>query len=290
MDGKQLELLAPAGNRSSFEAAINNGADAIYLGIDKFSARRQAENFPIGELADVVREAHLRDVRVYVAFNTLISDDELPSAVESLAHISNAGVDSVIVQDWGILRTVKHAFPELGVHTSTQMNTHNVAAVKLLEQMGVNRITLARELSIDEIVGICSSTDVPIETFIHGALCFSYSGQCLFSSMVGNRSGNRGLCPQACRMSYTLVAGGDREEVWPTPGNHLLSTRDLCGMRLIPELARAGVRALKIEGRMKSPEYVATVVRVYRHAIDRYFQDPEYFSVSEDEIDELREA
>ncbi|MBE0448494.1 MAG: DUF3656 domain-containing protein [Actinobacteria bacterium] len=290
MDNKQLELLAPAGSRTSFEAALNNGADAVYLGIGKFSARRQAENFSIDDLENAAREAHLRGVKVYVAFNTIISDDELASAAENLARISEAGVDSVIVQDWGIFEVTKRFFPGLKVHASTQMNAHNVSMVKFLEQMGADRIVLARELSIDKIADICNSTDLQIETFIHGALCFSYSGQCLFSSMVGNRSGNRGLCSQACRMSYGLIAVGREEEVWPAPGRHLLSTRDLCGIRLIPELAKAGVKALKIEGRMKSPEYVATVVRIYRGAIDRYLKDQENFSVSEEEIDELREA
>jgi len=290
MTVNKLELLAPAGNRASFKAALNNGTDAIYLGIDKFSARRQADNFSIDELADAVREAHLRGVKVYVAFNTIISDDELFSAAEDLARIGGAGADAVIVQDWGVFWLVKRFLPELKVHVSTQMNTHNVSMVKFLERAGADRITLARELSIDEIAGICESTDLQIEAFIHGALCFSYSGQCLFSSMVGSRSGNRGMCPQACRMSYNLVAVGSKQEVWPTPGNHILSTRDLCGIRLIPELAEAGVKALKIEGRMKSPEYVATVVRIYRNAIDRYLKNPKNFNVSEEEIDELKEV
>jgi len=286
---KKIELLAPAGNMLSFEAALNAGADAIYLGIDKYSARRGAENFAVGELSNIIRRAHLRGVKVYVAFNTLIADEELQAAVESLALISDAGADAVIVQDWGIFELIKKFIPGLPVHASTQMNTHNPEMVKFLEDKGAKRITLARELSINEVSKICDSTDIEIETFIHGALCFSYSGQCLFSSMVGNRSGNRGLCPQACRLSYDLVVAGKGEEVWPTPGKHLLSTRDLSGIRLIPELANAGVRALKIEGRMKSPEYVATVVRIYRSAIDRYMNNPEGFTVSDEEVDELRE-
>ncbi|MDP2210190.1 MAG: U32 family peptidase [Candidatus Aquicultor sp.] len=290
VSGKKLELLAPAGSRRAFYAALNSGADAIYLGVDKFSARRQAENFSLDELDDVVREAHLKDVKIYVAFNTIIADGELDSAVESLARINNAGVDSVIIQDWGIFKLVKEYFPELKIHASTQMNTHNLAMVKMLDEAGASRITLARELAIDEIKEICGSTDRGIETFIHGALCFSYSGQCLFSSMVGNRSGNRGMCPQACRMSYSLLSAGKKDEVWPTPGDHILSTKDLAGINLIPQLAQSGVSALKIEGRMKSPEYVATVVRVYRHAIDRYLADPDGFEVSETELDELREV
>lgn len=287
---KKLELLAPAGNRTAFDAALNNGADAVYLGVEKFSARRGAANFTIDELQEAVHLAHLRGAKVYVAFNTIISDEELPSAIDGLASIYNAGADAVIIQDWGVFNLVKRLFPDIRVHASTQMNTHNVEMVKFLEEQGVNRITLARELSIDEIAGICASTGVDIETFVHGALCFSYSGQCLFSSMVGNRSGNRGMCPQACRLSYNLSVAGAREEVWPIPGNHILSTRDLSGIRLIPELAQAGVKALKIEGRMKSPEYVATVVRVYRNAIDRYMRDPDNYSVSEDEINELKEV
>ncbi|MHB8841094.1 MAG: DUF3656 domain-containing U32 family peptidase [Candidatus Aquicultor sp.] len=289
LDNK-LELLAPAGNRTAFDAALNSGADAIYLGVEKFSARRQAGNFTIDELRDAVRDAHLRGTKVYVAFNTIISDEELPSAVESLAEINNAGADSVIIQDWGVFKLVKQLLPEMRVHASTQMNTHNVEMVKFLEEQGANRITLARELSIGEIAETCGSTTVEIETFIHGALCFSYSGQCLFSSMVGNRSGNRGMCPQACRLGYSLSVAGSREEVWPTPGKHVLSTKDLSGIKLIPELAKAGVKALKIEGRMKSPEYVATVVRVYRNAIDRYLRDPDSYAVSDEEINELKEV
>ncbi len=287
---KNLELLAPAGNKSAFAAALNAGADAIYLGIDRFNARRGADNFSIDELADAVRRAHIRGAKVYVTFNTLVSDEELPAATESLALINNAGADAVIVQDWGIFDLVKQLIPDLSIHASTQMNTHNIEMVKFLEEKGAKRVTLARELAIEEISKICDSTSLEVETFIHGALCFSYSGQCLFSSMVGNRSGNRGLCPQACRMGYELVIAGKKEEVWPTPGKHLLSTKDLCGIRLIPELAKAGVKALKIEGRVKSPEYVATVVRIYRDAIDRFSSDPDNFNVSEDEIDELREA
>lgn len=290
MDTKKLELLAPAGNRAAFDAALNSGADAIYLGIEKYSARRGAANFSFEELESAVKDAHLRGARVYVAFNTLIADSELSDAAQSIAQISNAGADAVIVQDWGVFELVKRIAPHLRVHSSTQMNTHNIQMAKFIEEHGASRITLARELAIPEIADIVSSTSVEIETFIHGALCFSYSGQCLFSSMVGNRSGNRGMCPQACRLSYDLSVAAKKEEVWPTPGRHILSTRDLSGIRLIPELAQAGVTALKIEGRMKSPEYVATVVRVYRRAIDRYRSDPENYNVSDDEINELKEA
>ncbi|HEY3374222.1 MAG TPA: DUF3656 domain-containing protein [Candidatus Aquicultor sp.] len=287
---KNLELLAPAGNRTAFNAALNSGADAIYVGIDKFSARRGADNFTIEELYDAIKDAHLKGVRVYVAFNTVVSDEELPSAIENLVKIYNTGTDAVIVQDWGVFKLVRELLPGIRLHASTQMNTHNVEMAKFIEEHGASRITLARELSIEEIHDICTATDIEIETFIHGALCFSYSGQCLFSSMVGNRSGNRGMCPQACRMSYELLVPGKKEEVWPTPGRHLMSTRDLAGIKLIPELAEAGVSALKIEGRMKSPEYVATVVRIYRAAIDRYKGDPDNYHVSDEEIEELKEA
>ncbi len=287
---EKIELLAPAGNKSSFAAALNAGADAVYLGIDKFNARRGAGNFSTDELTDAVQQAHLKGTKVYTTFNVLISDEELPVAIESLALINNAGADAVIVQDWGVFDLIRRLIPELRVHASTQMNAHNIEMVKFLEDKGAKRVTLARELAIEEISRIHNSTGLEIETFIHGALCFSYSGQCLFSSMVGNRSGNRGFCPQACRMGYELVAAGKKEEIWPTPGKHILSTKDLCGIRLIPELAKAGVRALKIEGRLKSPEYVATVVRIYRDAIDRFSSDPDNFSVTEGEIDELKEA
>ncbi|MBI4734188.1 MAG: DUF3656 domain-containing protein [Rubrobacteridae bacterium] len=305
---KKIELLAPAGNMKSFEAALNGGADAIYLGIERFSARRGAGNFSIEELSEAVDAAHMRNAKVYVAFNTIIADEELPDASRGLFEIYNSGADAVIVQDWGLFDFIKKTLPELPVHASTQMNAHNKEMVRFIKDHGAKRVTLARELSVEEIADICDSTSMEVECFIHGALCFSYSGQCLFSSMVGNRSGNRGMCPQACRLSYDLGDNRDVKSVSKkqfkkaaarkpekeisaeTVGKHLMSTRDLCGITLIPRLADAGVTALKIEGRMKSPEYVAIVTNTYRRAIDRYYADPNSFKVGEDEIGELNEV
>jgi putative protease len=307
---RKMELLAPAGNMKAFNAAVNAGADSVYLGVERFSARKGAGNFSIAELKEAVTNAHLHDVKVYVAFNTIISDDEMPDAARTLNEIYNCGIDAVIVQDWGVYSFIKKALPDLNIHVSTQMNAHNSEMVKFAEAQGAKRVTLARELSIDEISAIKNNTGVEIECFIHGALCFSYSGQCLFSSLVGNRSGNRGMCPQACRLSYELelspetsprskkpkrvamnqTANQSNEYELSTSGKHILSTRDLCGIKLIPQLADAGVTALKIEGRMKAPEYVAIVVNAYRRAIDRYYEDPSNFKISDEDISELREV
>ncbi|NJD51730.1 MAG: U32 family peptidase [Candidatus Methanoperedens sp.] len=267
------ELLAPVGSKEALIAAIGNGADAVYFGGTLFSARQFAYNFTNEELEWAIDYAHIRGVRAYVTVNTLVKDTELEKAGEYLHFLCNAGADAVIVQDIGILRLLREQLPALPVHASTQMTIHNIEGAKFLQEMGVKRIVLAREMSLDEISRIKSQSSIEIETFIHGALCFSYSGQCLLSSMIGGRSGNRGYCAQPCRKKYRI---GEVE-------GYLLSPRDLNMSEHIGALMDAGIDSFKIEGRMKRPEYVAGVVRVYRKLIDRYPAAPADFRVTKDE-------
>jgi len=267
------ELLAPAGSKEALIAAIDNGADAVYFGGTLFSARQLAFNFTNEELDWAIDYAHMRGVRAYVTVNTLIKDCELEIACEYLQFLCNAGADAVIVQDIGILRFIREQLPALAVHASTQMTIHNAQGVKFLEDMGVKRIVLAREMSLVEIRSIKSQTTVEIETFMHGALCFCYSGQCILSSMIGGRSGNRGYCAQPCRKKYRI----NKEE------GYLLSPKDLNMSEHTGALIEAGIDSFKIEGRMKRPEYVAGVVRVYRRLIDRYLAAPSDFSVKKEE-------
>ncbi|MCX9083387.1 MAG: DUF3656 domain-containing protein [Candidatus Methanoperedens sp.] len=267
------ELLAPVGSKEALIAAIDNGADAVYFGGTLFSARQFAFNFTNEELEQAIDYAHMRGVRAYVTMNTLIKDSEIEEAGRYLQFICNAGADAVIVQDIGILRLIREQLPGLPVHASTQMTIHNAQGVKFLEEMGVKRIVLAREMSLDEIRRIKSQTTVEIETFMHGALCFCYSGQCLLSSMIGGRSGNRGYCAQPCRKKYRI----NKEE------GYLLSPKDLNMSEHTGELIDAGIDSFKIEGRMKRPEYVAGVVKVYRKLIDRYLASPSDFRVTKDE-------
>ncbi|MEA1905639.1 MAG: DUF3656 domain-containing protein [Euryarchaeota archaeon] len=274
------ELLAPAGDRESLVAAVENGCDAVYLGAQILSARASAANFTPGELADAIDYAHLRGVQAYVTVNTLVKDSETMDAADLLYHLDNSGVDGVIVQDMGLLSLARSVVPGLPVHASTQMTVHNSEGVRFLQAMGVKRVVLAREMTLGEIRLVRQNTGVEIETFVHGALCISYSGQCLTSSMIGGRSGNRGVCAQPCRKRYELRTAGRRVE---TDGGHILSPKDLNLSRVLPELIDAGVDSLKIEGRLKRPEYVACAVRIYRRLIDRCMEDPSEYFVSDDE-------
>lgn len=270
---KRPELLAPVGSKEALVAAIDNGADAVYFGGTLFSARQFASNFTNEELEQSIDFAHIRGVLAYVTVNTLIKDSELDSISEYLQFVCNAGADAVIVQDIGILRLLRERLPMLPVHASTQMTIHNVEGVKFLQEMGVKRVVLAREMTLDEIRSIKSQTEIEIETFIHGALCFSYSGQCLLSSLIGGRSGNRGYCAQPCRKKYRI---NGKE-------GYLLSTKDLNMSDHVGSLINTGIDSFKIEGRMKRPEYVAGVVRVYRKLIDRYLESPGDFHVTVEE-------
>lgn len=267
---QQPELLAPAGNLESLHAAIVAGADAVYLGLDEYNARRNADNFPLDKLGEACDYAHLRGASVYVAMNIEILPKEFDRAMEFARQAYLAGADALIVQDLGLAAELTNALPHFPLHASTQMNTHNAAGVEAAARLGVRRITLARELSLEEVLElarIAASFGIETECFAHGALCVCYSGQCLMSSMIGSRSANRGLCAQACRLPYELH-GANGGEALETPGEHLLSPRDLCTIGMIGELARTGVSSLKIEGRMKSADYVHEVVSVYREVID----------------------
>lgn len=259
-----MELLAPAGNFDSLMMAVQNGANAVYVGGNMFSARRAAMNFDEYELARAADYCHLRSAKLYLAVNTLIKEHELDDLCRYLEKIYPLGIDAVIVQDMGVLRTLRRCMPELAVNASTQMTVNNAQGVLELEKLGVKRVVLSRELSAREISAIRAKTKAELEVFVHGALCMSYSGQCLMSSMLGGRSGNRGACAQPCRLPYTLLKDG--HEV--SKNLPLLSPKDLCLVRRLPELARCGADSLKIEGRMKSPEYVGMVTRVYREALD----------------------
>ena len=264
------ELLAPAGSLECLHAAVRAGADAVYLGLDEFNARRNADNFTLDNLKEACDYAHLRGTLVYVTMNIEILPGELARAVECAKGAWKAGADAFIVQDIGLAAELARAIPDVELHASTQMNIHNAAGIELAARLGMKRVTLARELSLEEIAELselASAFDMEIECFAHGALCICYSGQCLMSSMIGGRSANRGLCAQACRLPYELHRAG-REGPLPAEGAHLLSPRDSCSIDLIGSLRDASVASLKIEGRMKSADYVHEVVSVYREALD----------------------
>ncbi len=265
---KDIELLAPAGSMEALVAAVSSGADAIYLGGIRFGARAFAGNFDNDEICEAVAYCHIRNVKVYVTVNTLIYEDELNDALEYIRFLYNAHVDAVIVQDFGLFEMIKENFPDFEIHCSTQMHVHNKNGCQVMKQQGAARVVLARESSID-LIKECSKVGIELEVFIHGALCVGTSGQCLMSSFQGGRSGNRGECAQPCRLKYTLTNLSKNEKV-KTDGDYLLSLKDLYTLEHIPELIEAGIHSFKIEGRMKRPEYVAEVVRVYREAIDRY--------------------
>ncbi|MCR1954384.1 U32 family peptidase [Clostridioides mangenotii] len=280
-----IELLAPVGSYEALKAAVQNGANAVYLGGKDFSARASANNFDRDELIEAVKYSHIRGVQVFVTVNTLIKQREIEYFVEYIKFLYDADVDALIIQDIGIAKLVKELLPDFEIHASTQMVAHSLDDVKYLSSVGFDRVVLARELNISEIRNICDNTDVDIEVFVHGALCVCYSGQCLMSSMLGNRSGNRGRCAQPCRQRYQLI---DLEtgKVVNEDGDYLLSTRDLNSIENIDKVIDAGVYSLKIEGRMKKPEYVATVVSSYRHAVDEYLEKGD-FCVSESTMENL---
>ena len=268
---KDVELLAPVGSFESLKAAVQNGADAVYLGGKDFSARASANNFDREELKEAVKYAHVRGVRVFVTTNTLIKQNELEDFIDYVKFLYDINIDALILQDIGAAMTIKKLLPDFELHASTQMVAHSLEDVKYLESVGFDRVVLARELNVDEIKNICDNTNVDIEVFVHGALCVCYSGQCLMSSMIGNRSGNRGRCAQPCRQRYTMIDIYTGEEI-DSNGDYLLSTRDLNAIEEINQVIDAGVYSLKIEGRMKKPEYVATVVGNYRQAMDEYLR------------------
>ena len=258
-----IELLSPVGDFECLKAAVQNGADAVYFGASLFSARAFASNFDDSLLEQAINYAKIRGVKTNLTLNTLIKNNELAEAINVAKKAYQFGIDAIIVQDLGLARFLIKNFPNLEVHASTQMSAHNLEGAKKLEELGFSRVVLSRELSLQEIDYICKNTTVEIEVFVHGALCISYSGQCLFSSMVGGRSGNRGKCAQPCRLPYELIENNSVIDK-----GYLLSPRDLCGLENLPDLVKSGVKCLKIEGRMKTPEYVATVTRIYRKYLD----------------------
>lgn len=261
------ELLAPAGNRDCARAAVANGADAVYFGLDgAFNARARAAGFTVDDLPDLLAFLHRSGVRGYVTLNTLAFSDELEPLESIVREIAQAGADGVLVQDLGLLRMIRRIAPDLPIHASTQMTLTSSECIAVVEKLGVERIVLARELSVSEIAKIHEKTSIPLEAFVHGALCVAYSGQCLTSESLGGRSANRGQCAQACRLPYELICDG--REVDLGDQKYLLSPQDLAAYALIPELMAAGVVSLKIEGRLKTPEYVANITRHYRQAID----------------------
>ena len=270
-----LELLAPAGSMEAVAAAVQNGADAVYLGYGDFNARRNAKNFSREEFAAAVSYCHLRGAKVYLTLNTLLTDRELPLAAQCAAEASALGADAVLVQDLGVLRMLRQAAPDLPVHASTQMTLHSLDGVKLAADLGMTRAVLSRELSVDQIEYICQRAPIEIEVFAHGALCMCYSGQCFLSSVIGGRSGNRGLCAQPCRLKYGWM---DKADGYP------LSLKDLSLAGHLRRLRKMGVACVKLEGRMKRPEYVAVVTRIYAAAI-REDREP-----TPEELEQLRQA
>ena len=281
----EIELLAPVGSFDALKAAVQNGANAVYLGGKDFSARASANNFDREELIEAVKYAHIRDVRVFVTTNTLIKQDEIEDFVEYAKFLYDIDVDALIMQDIGVAMLIHELLPDFELHASTQMVAHSLEDVQYLESIGFKRVVLARELTVDEIKYICDNTNVDIEIFVHGALCVCYSGGCLMSSMIGNRSGNRGRCAQPCRQKYTMIDISTGEEIHSN-GEYLLSTKDLNTIEDVDKIIETGVLSLKIEGRMKKPEYVATVINSYRNAIDEY-QATKKVNISTETMEDL---
>ena len=259
MRNKDFELLAPAGNLEIFKGVIESGADAVYVGGSMFGARAYANNFTEDELLEAIDFAHLRGVKVYLTVNTLIKNSEFSKLYDYLLPYYKRGLDAVIVQDIGVVKAIHEYFPSMEIHTSTQMTVTGADGVRFLSQFGVTRVVMAREVSLAEMKRIHEETGMELEAFVHGALCYSYSGQCLFSSILGGRSGNRGRCAQPCRLPYTVE--GKKDE-------YILSLKDMCGIKALDKLHDAGVYSLKIEGRMKQLEYACGVVKYYRSYID----------------------
>ncbi len=279
----KTELLAPAGSYEMMTAVVNAGADAVYAAGTRFGARAYANNFTEEELLKAIEFVHIKDKKLYLTVNTLLKEQEMRELYEYLCPLYEAGLDAVIVQDFGVLRFVRNHFPELSIHASTQMTITGAYGAGLLLDQGCSRIVTARELSLEEISDIHRTTGAEIESFVHGALCYGYSGQCLLSSMIGGRSGNRGRCAQPCRLSYEVFDNeAAASAVRKQRENYPLSPKDLCAINLIPELKACGIHSFKIEGRMKQPVYAAGVTSIYRKYIDLYESGREYQVAEED--------
>lgn len=269
---QRAELLAPAGSVETMYAAFAAGADAVYIGGSRFGARAYADNAESEPLLEAIDYAHLHGKKLYLTVNTLLKEQEMDELYAYLLPFYRQGLDAVIVQDFGVFRRIREWFPNLAIHASTQMTMSGELSALKLKELGATRIVTPRELSLDEIRRIHESCDLEIESFVHGALCYCYSGQCLFSSIAGGRSGNRGRCAQPCRMAYTVEQNS--KVVLPQQKGYILSPKDLCTIEILPQLIEAGIYSLKIEGRMKKPEYTAGVVSIYRKYLDRYLANP----------------
>lgn len=280
----KIELLSPAGNMESLKAAVHAGCDAVYLGGTLFGARAFANNFNDEEIVKAINYCHLYGVKVYVTTNILIYEHEVERFLNYIEFLHKNNVDAIIIQDLGMLDLVHKTFPNLEIHASTQMHIHNLDGVIMAKKLGVKRVVLARETPIETIKKVKENVEMDLEIFAHGALCVSYSGQCLFSSLIGNRSGNRGSCVGSCRLPYKIV---DEENNQVNKGNYPLSMKDLNTLEYVGELINAGVSSLKIEGRMKSPEYVYTVTKLYRMAIDSYYETGKV-NIDEKELNNLK--
>ena len=265
---RKVELLSPVGNMKTLYQAVHNGADAVYFGGKKFGARKYADNFDYNEIIQAIKYCHLYGVKVYITVNTIIFEEEVNEVIKYVEFLHENNVDALIVQDLGLIKLLKKVFPNLELHASTQCHNHNSESIKFLKDLGISRVVLAREMSLDEIKKI--NVNIEKEVFVHGALCVCYSGCCLFSSMNGGRSGNRGECVGSCRLPYKLCKDGKELKV---EGKYLLSTRSLCTIDEIDKLIESGIESFKIEGRMKSPEYVGYVTRLYRQKIDEYYNN-----------------
>lgn len=280
---KKPELLAPAGNFASLIAAIEGGCDAVYLGGKLFGARAFSQNFDNDELEKAILYAHSYGVKVYVTVNTLIYESEVDNFMEYVDFLYKIGVDALIMQDIGMVDLVRQTYPDLDIHASTQMHIHNLEGVQLVEKLGLTRAVIARETDYETIADIKKKTNIELEVFVHGALCISYSGQCLMSSLIGNRSGNRGSCAGSCRLPYNLIANGKRVN----DDEYLLSTKDLNSLENIGKLIDIGVDSFKIEGRMKSPSYVYMVTSLYREAIDTYIKTGQVY-IDYEKLEDLK--
>ena len=279
---KKVELLSPAGDMESLKSAVHNGADAVYLSGKNYGARKFANNFTLEELESAIKYCHLYDVKVYVTVNTMIYESEVDEVMEYIKQIHEYGVDALIMQDIGLIKLVRETYPNLEIHASTQAHNHNKEGLEFFKSLGVTRAVLARELSIDEINEL--DVDIEKEVFIHGALCVSYSGECLFSSLVLNRSGNRGECAGLCRLPYELYEDNEKIEL---NDKYLLSLKELNSTGTLKSILDSNIASLKIEGRMKSPEYVGFVTKIYRTLIDKYYNNEEMV-LSNEEVDNLK--
>ena len=288
------ELLAPAGNMEKLHMALLYGADAVYLGGKMFGLRAFASNFSLAEMDEAVAFAHSLHKKVYVTVNIFAHNEDINNLPDYLRNLQAIGVDALLISDFGVWSVAREIIPEMPLHVSTQANTTNWAAVKAWENLGASRVVLARELSFTEMKEIGNKTEVELEAFVHGAMCISYSGRCWLSSYLTGRDGNRGACAQVCRWEFSLTEKNRPGEVYDVAGDdqgtYIMNSKDLCLLPYLPQLMEAGICSFKIEGRMKSAHYAASVVSVYRRAIDACWRDPQHYTVKQEWLDELEKV